>query len=285
MHSRRYLNRIILFLSISLFALQSVFPYANSDSTTHDLSKFAIISLDLSNAASRSISYTTSPLRASTTDWLEFSGVAGIIVASSLLDQTVHERVRSAGGDGFNGNVWDLPTLYGTLGTGASLSFGTYATGLLTSNDELRVTGAMMGESVLLAGATTWIVKYVAGRSRPFMNQGAGEFSVFQSSYNRQSFPSGHTTIAFALSTVLAERIDTPLARFSLYSLAALTGCARMVNNQHWFSDVLGGAAIGTAAALFVLHNSTGQKNSTPRNDTGIFIYPSLNGVSLVLKF
>jgi len=61
------------------------------------------------------------------------------------------------------------------------------------------------------------------------------------------SFPSGHTSNAFAGATVLYfEYRDTkPLLAWSGYIFASATGVLRIYNNAHWVSDVLAGAGIG----------------------------------------
>ena len=61
------------------------------------------------------------------------------------------------------------------------------------------------------------------------------------------SFPSGHTSNAFVMATVLHhEFIDTsPWLAYSGYAFATTTGVLRVLNNKHWVSDVLVGAGIG----------------------------------------
>ncbi len=80
-------------------------------------------------------------------------------------------------------------------------------------------------------------IKYSADRTRP--NGGHG------------SFPSGHTATAFMGATLLAHEyghksIWIPIAG---YSVATATGVLRILNNKHYASDVLVGAAIGIASA------------------------------------
>jgi len=61
------------------------------------------------------------------------------------------------------------------------------------------------------------------------------------------SFPSGHTSNAFVMATVLHHEFkdtNTFLA-YSGYLFAATTGVMRVLNNYHWVSDVLVGAGIG----------------------------------------
>lgn len=61
------------------------------------------------------------------------------------------------------------------------------------------------------------------------------------------SFPSGHTSNAFMMATVLHhEFIDTsPVLAYSGFLFATTTGVLRVMNNRHWVSDVLVGAGIG----------------------------------------
>ena len=62
-----------------------------------------------------------------------------------------------------------------------------------------------------------------------------------------ESFPSGHTSYAFTMATVLyMEFKDTsPILAYSGYAFATTTGALRMANNKHWLSDVLAGAGLG----------------------------------------
>jgi undecaprenyl-diphosphatase len=57
-------------------------------------------------------------------------------------------------------------------------------------------------------------------------------------------FVSGHTTVAFALASVLAPYLR-PWMRVVAYGLAAVVGFARIHVGAHLFLDVVGGAALG----------------------------------------
>lgn len=59
-------------------------------------------------------------------------------------------------------------------------------------------------------------------------------------------FPSGHTTMAFALAASLHATLPRAW-RGPVWALAALVGVARMHVGVHWPADVAGGAALGTA--------------------------------------
>lgn len=103
----------------------------------------------------------------------------------------------------------------------------------------------MLIEGVFYAGLTNTIVKVVTGRSRPYEEQGPYFFKAFQFSEPHISFPSGHATMAFTLSTILSERINNIFATVGLYALASTTFVERMYSDKHWLSDCILGAATG----------------------------------------
>ena len=65
-----------------------------------------------------------------------------------------------------------------------------------------------------------------------------------------KSFPSGHTTEAFASAELMRIELNGnyPWLSFTGYLMAATTGYLRMYNNKHWISDVITGAGIGIAS-------------------------------------
>lgn len=70
------------------------------------------------------------------------------------------------------------------------------------------------------------------------------------------SFPSGHTTTAFANATILHEEYGDRSVLYSIggYGTATAVGGLRILNNKHWLADVLMGAGIGIGAtkALYI---------------------------------
>jgi membrane-associated phospholipid phosphatase len=115
-------------------------------------------------------------------------------------------------------------------------------------------------EAMVTATAVSSVLKVTVGRSRPFMsNDGdSDEFRLSRSS-NFQSFPSGHTTAAFALAAALTSESDTwwphhhRLVGTALYGAATLVGLSRIYDDKHWASDVAAGAAIGTFSGLTIV--------------------------------
>ena len=100
------------------------------------------------------------------------------------------------------------------------------------------------------------------GRDRPSKNEGAGHFQLLGGG---QSFPSGHTTQAFVLASVISEHADQTWVTGLSYGLASLVGVARMEQRQHFLSDVLGAAVIGTYVGRTVTHYNQTQRAGTSK--------------------
>ena len=173
------------------------------------------------------------------------------------------------------------------LGDPGSFVTGTaiYLIGRVQENRRVESLGLHSVESILFADILGGGIKMLAGRQRPFVDiKTPYSFQLwrgFQGDKYR-SFPSGHTITAFAFaSTVTREsQFWWPHSAFFVgtifYGGASLVGLSRVFNNQHWASDVVTGAALGTIVGLKVVkytHSHPGNhidrelikgKNSTP---------------------
>lgn len=160
----------------------------------------------------------------------------------------------------FNGTMTGA-RLFGDPG---SVIFGAalWAGGVLTHDNVTAVDGQRALEAVAVSGVATVLIKGLAGRMRPYANpNNATDFRLgrgFGTNDDAQSFPSGHTSAAFAFASVITARVAQrspsraawlgPL----LYGAATLTGVSRVYDHKHWMSDVLLGAGIGTVSGLLV---------------------------------
>jgi hypothetical protein len=73
------------------------------------------------------------------------------------------------------------------------------------------------------------------------------------SGMDRRSFPSGHTATAFVAAEFMHQEFKntSPWYGYIGYSMATATGALRMMNNQHWLSDVIAGAGVGILTTKF----------------------------------
>jgi hypothetical protein len=140
------------------------------------------------------------------------------------------------------------------LGSGVALaaaSMGIYGIGKLTHKPHAAETGILAGEAVIDASIVTGVLKVAFNRERPDKPMGSGSFWG-----GGRSFPSGHTTATFAFATVVARRYrDKPLVGISAYGVATAVSFARVGGSNHYPSDVLVGATIGTLIGRFVLRH------------------------------
>lgn len=157
------------------------------------------------------------------------------------------------------GRVLDAAAFVGGPGS-IGIEAAMWGAGRIWKNKDLATDGETALEAAALSGAVTFIVKGAAGRARPYVDSArANNFSFgrgISTSEDFQSFPSEHTSAAFAFATAMTARLaarHSPSVKWVapvLYGLATLTGISRVYRHDHWASDCLMGAAIGTVSGL-----------------------------------
>jgi membrane-associated phospholipid phosphatase len=150
--------------------------------------------------------------------------------------------------------------MWGDLSAPVVLFTGFAVHSLITGDQKTRKIGYEIGQASLYAGAITYILKSVIGRGRPYMNEGTTSFHPFSSLFinDYHSFPGGHTTAAFVISTVLARNVEPVWLKVVAYIPAALTFISRIYQDKHWASDDAAGAALGYFIATWVVDQHEG---------------------------
>jgi len=195
----------------------------------------------------------TAPARWEEADWHK-AGWASLAVLGTavVIDRPWRDEMRRhSGNDPFIKQVERFGAEYAPLVLG-----GFYLAGIAT-DDETAVNVAQDGlaASIIASGLISPAIKLIVGRSRPRNNAGIGHFKPF--SEPNASFPSGHTTEAFALAAVIADHYQEVWAGYTAYSVAGMVGLARTYHDAHFASDVLLGAMIGTLVGKSVVAHNT----------------------------
>ncbi|HNQ43367.1 MAG TPA: phosphatase PAP2 family protein [Candidatus Cloacimonadota bacterium] len=153
----------------------------------------------------------------------------------------------------------------------------TVASGLLFDSPKTADTGLLCLKSFILANGVSQVLKYSTQRQRPRHGKGKEFWNGSGFTRHRQSFPSGHSTVAWSLAPILAEQYrEAKWVAPVVYTFAAGTSLSRVHDNEHWLSDAFAGAVIGYITAKLTLV-------STPRLE----VYPNaqLDGVTLLYRY
>lgn len=180
--------------------------------------------------------------------WWHGAAVLGGLSALMLLDGPTQRYVqghRSASMNGVAGTV----RRFGQIEVYGTVTAGILAVGLVSGDDGLTRAGGRLAATLALAGATSSVSKLVLGRPRPSESLDADGYVPLS---GQEAMPSGHTTIAFAMATALADDIDRTWASVGLYTLAAGVGWSRINDDRHWATDVAAGAVLGITSAKVV---------------------------------
>ena len=138
--------------------------------------------------------------------------------------------------------------------------------------EEWLTVGIMYAESVLVSYGIKELTKSIVSRARPYMYYDNKPIDLIQEGDWNESFPSGHSTLAFMGATFASYVFskyfsDSPwkyVVTAASYSIATATAVFRVAGGKHFFTDVLTGAVIGTATGFLVpwLHSLRAEKNS-----------------------
>lgn len=195
--------------------------------------------------------YLSSPLSWQTKDFLYLGLTVGATFGAMQFDNAVKDFTQA--NKLHNSPVHVLiGRFYGEPITPLVLSSYFIVNANSTGNRYHKKLGFEIMQSTLFAAVTTQILKSLLGRERPRSTDDNYNFTG-PTLYNNDFFslPSGHTTIAFALSTVLSENSSSDFLKIVSYLPAILSAYSRIYENQHWFSDVVLGGIIGFTAAKF----------------------------------
>jgi membrane-associated phospholipid phosphatase len=259
---------LLFFIIIPLFFINA--------QNTKKLNYFETILYDAEILLVDGASFYTYPLRMNESEWLLAGGIG---IGTYLLirnDDHIRKRIGTEV-DRYDNNFWRVIESSGVVQYAEIAGAATYAVGLFSKNNDVRVLGRMLVQSLTYSGLTAMFIRMIAGRKRPSLTDDPTDFIGFTSNNSFQSFPSGHVTVAFAFSTVLAEYFDSPWSRIAFYGLAGLSATERLINSQHWFADVTLGALVGIAGGIHVINEESKRSNGEKSRLT---IQPTFNGIS-----
>jgi hypothetical protein len=147
-------------------------------------------------------------------------------------------NARSLNQSDFVNTIFAPAKYYGNTPEQMGLSIGAWVLGRVLDKPKL----SHLGMDLLRAQALTEMmiepIKLVARRERP-------------DGSNHMSFPSGHAAITFAAAAVIERHLGWKNSIIA-YGIASYVATSRLHDNQHYLSDVVFGAAVGSIAGRTV---------------------------------
>jgi membrane-associated phospholipid phosphatase len=207
-------------------------------------------------------------------------GVAGAVGLTYTFDRQIQDKLTAHPNRSLD-KAADAGSLIGDPYLHLGLATLVYGGAILADSAKWKETGEMMGEALILADATSFIIKEASGRGRPLATQAKGDFKPFGFKNDYDSMPSMHTSSSFAMASVLAASADSIYLKAAYYSAATFVGLSRAYQNQHWASDVILGAALGELCGRVVTSFHAGRSRVALAPQT----YESGAGLALVGKW
>ena len=169
---------------------------------------------------------------------------SGGFVNAQNLDIEVLRKINISRNVKFDPTFKFISTTVTPVSIGAPLVI--YGIGLIKQDSSLKKKGLFIGQSVLVSSFITVALKRTIKRERPFITYPDIENLTEASSY---SFPSGHTSNAFAAATSISMAFPKWYVIVPTFIWAGSVGYSRMHLGVHYPSDVLAGALVGSGSA------------------------------------
>ena len=188
-----------------------------------------------------------------------------ILTANTLQAQSSGElnTLRRINPDNPNNAVWtSLSTTSKYISVGVPVGY--FVAGLIHDNKDLKQKAAYTAAAILLNTATTTLLKNVVKRERPYNTYMGIYPDKIESDF---AFPSGHTSSAFATATSLAITTKKWYIAVPALAWSAGVGYSRIYLGQHYPSDVIMGALVGSSSAL-ICHWATKQLAKRKKSKT-----------------
>jgi membrane-associated phospholipid phosphatase len=146
-------------------------------------------------------------------------------------------------------------------------TLGLFVAGRFSHDSGFRAFSYDAGQAMLVTGVYTGILKKAVSRQRP-------------DGSDTLSFPSGHSSTAFALATVADRHYGWKVAVPS-YLAASAIALSRISNNKHHLTDILAGATIGVISARTVVRVNGETRGRQRRFALGPMTDPQGGGVGV----
>lgn len=182
-------------------------------------------------------------VRRSDAKWIVPAGIgmAALVTTDRMTGDEIgesHRQVKASRVISYEGSIYGLGVVAGTF----------YLLGRTNNDARARETGVLSAEALLDSLIVGGALKEISQRARPADGVERSEFFDGGS-----SFPSGHSTQAWAVATVIANEYQHRRAvQIAAYGIASAVSVARFTGHKHYLSDVVAGSALGYCIGKYV---------------------------------
>lgn len=214
-------------------------------------------------------------------DWMKLGGIVVGTAALTLADDPIRQFWQNQSSSFLDG-VNTVGYHYGKPYSAIGFTGGFYLAGLIFRDEWLRETGLILATSLFSAGAIERTLKPLVGRARPSTGVGNYEVAFFTDKAGYHSFPSGHASMAFTISMVVARRTNSVPVKVIFYGLAASTAVCRLYSDAHWISDVAFGGTVAWFCADAALRRLAENKYKHVGGKQFQWkVYPQISGLTI----
>jgi len=268
--------KILLLIFFSLFFQTAVFSQIKPEVTSPETPKEKKLEKKLAKRLyslpqfwNETKLFVKQPTKWTGGDWLK----TGVAVASTFVVMPFDEQITNST-QGEQRYYYSAPIVGGRI-YGEWYSIGGVAgvfgaVGLISGDTAAKKISIELLQAGLYSELVTTVLKIAIGRKRPVVTENAFSYKPFTLvEYNYHSMPSGHTTSAFALSTVMSRHARSTTLKIIAYVPAGFTMFSRIYQHQHWLSDEILAAAIGYFTGNWVVDLHEGKRHKI--NVTSIY--------------
>lgn len=258
------MHKILILLLFSITLQSAIYAQAGKKETAPETKaekKQEFFFYGLNQFVHESYLFVKQPTLWKGSDWLKLGLVTVATISIMPLDEPITNSTQGEQRFYYNAPVVG-GRIYGewySIG-GVAGVFGLY--GLIAHDTAAGKISIELFQAGVYSELTTLMLKIIIGRARPVSGNNPFTYRPFALiDDNFHSMPSGHTTSAFALSTVMSRYAHSTTLKILAYVPAGFTMFSRIYQNKHWLSDEILAAAIGYFVGNWVVDLHEGKRH------------------------